>query len=314
MRDNAKLFARYMDDIIRTIKSHLIERKLKEINSLHPALKFTIEKEVDGEIAFLDMKIIRSNSLLSSTWYSKPTDTGLTMNYHALAPKKYKRSVVIGFVYRIYRACSNWKNFHTSLESAKKILEHNQYPPAFYNPIIKHTLDRISLKSSCENQPTVSDESKSTSDKMFFIQYRGKLTEHYEQSLKKCNAPVKMIMTLTKLKTVLPSLKPSVDKAFKSGVVYQILCPHCNMCYVGQTSRHLQTRFKEHLRPGSPVFQHLRKCKASTDFKQLVKILSAGSKSYDHLLTMEALYIDEVKPSLNTKDEYRSRTLSIKIK
>ena len=84
------------------------------------------------------MMIINNNGHLTSTWYNKPTDTGLIINFHALAPKKYKWSVVSGFVYRIHRACSNWEHFHTSLEKAKRILERNQYPPDFYEPIIEN--------------------------------------------------------------------------------------------------------------------------------------------------------------------------------
>ena len=91
-----------MDDILREIKRREAEAKLKEINSLHKNLKFTVEMEQqdqssvsEAKLPYLDMKIIHdlNTGRLSSTWYSKPTDTGLIMNYHALAPKKYKRSV-----------------------------------------------------------------------------------------------------------------------------------------------------------------------------------------------------------------------------
>ena len=85
---DAKIFARYMDDIIMNIKRSRIEMKLKQINNLHPNLKFTCEREVDGKIPFLDMLIINYQGNLSSTWYNKPTDTGLIMNCHALATKK----------------------------------------------------------------------------------------------------------------------------------------------------------------------------------------------------------------------------------
>ena len=99
IQGEATLFARYMDDIIRNINRVEIEDKLVEINNLHPNLKFTIEREENKSIPFLDMKILHEdNGKLSSTWYNKPTDTGLIMNYHALAPKKYKRSVLSGFV------------------------------------------------------------------------------------------------------------------------------------------------------------------------------------------------------------------------
>ena len=143
IKDNAQLYSRYMDDILRNIKSNQIESKLDEINNVHPNLKFTVEQENNNSIPFLDMKITRSHGKLSSTWYSKSTDTGLTMNFHALAPIKYKKSVVSGMVYRIFHACSTWENFHHSLVKAKTILENNQYPSSFYERIIEKTINKI---------------------------------------------------------------------------------------------------------------------------------------------------------------------------
>ena len=134
IQGDAKLYYRYMDDTIRSIKRHEIDSILHAINELHPMLQFTIEREIDGRLAFLDMLIIRLNQKLSSTWYNKPTDNGLVMNYLALSPKKYKRSVVSGFIHRIFRVFSTWENFHASLSKAKRILERNQYPPQFYEP------------------------------------------------------------------------------------------------------------------------------------------------------------------------------------
>ena len=98
---------------------------------------------------------------------------------------------------------------------------------------------------------------------------------------------------------------------YKSGVVYKINCPRCSSCYVGQTSRHLQTRVKEHLTNG-PVKQHLSEC-GTKSTEEDITILGATSKGEITLLTLEALWIKEVKPELNTKDEYRSRTLTIKL-
>jgi len=96
--------------------------------------------------------------------------------------------------------------------------------------------------------------------KLIFLQYRGKVTEKFEYSLKTMKLPIKVILTLRKLKTVLPSLKPSVDKSFKSGIVYQITFPRCNSRYVGQSVRHLLTRIKEHSRTSTPVGSHFQSC------------------------------------------------------
>ena len=148
----------------------------------------------------------------------------------------------------------------------------------------------------------------------FVVEYRGNVTDNFIKQLKKCDAPVQPIVTLRKLKTILPSLKPAVKKELRSGVIYQISCPGCNACYVGQTSRHLITRFKEHRgkKDGSVKTHFWNCCRKVAGFKN-VKILDSTIKSISHLETLEALYIREIKPVLNTKDEFRNRQLLIKI-
>ena len=125
-------------------------------------------------------------------------------------------------------------------------------------------------------------------------------------------APCKVIITLRKLRTVLPSLKSPIKKALKSGVVYEICCSRCYSRYVGQSSRHLTTRLKEHSRVSAPVGSHFLQCGVKLSLnKNVVKILTT-STSQKQLLILEALFINDTKPSLNTKDEYKSHTPVIK--
>ena len=85
IKRDAKVFSRYMDDTIRDTKRDRKQTKLAELNNLHPSLKFTMEEEDDsGELAMLDVKVINDHGQLHSTWYNKPTDTGLIMNYHCM--------------------------------------------------------------------------------------------------------------------------------------------------------------------------------------------------------------------------------------
>ena len=127
LRDNAVFFSRYLDDVVREIKKNSFEDKVKSINNLHPSLKFTYEEECENRISFLDMRIIHSGNNLSSTWFQKKSHTGLTMNYYALAPTKYKKSVVSALVHRIFPACSSWQHFHEGLVKGKSMLARNQY-------------------------------------------------------------------------------------------------------------------------------------------------------------------------------------------
>ena len=119
----------------------------------------------------------------------------------------------------------------------------------------------------------------------------------------KLHAPCKVIMTLRKTKNIISSLKVPVPIVLQSNVVYQITCSQCKLSYVGQTSRHLQQRFKEHIGSSGLLKSHFHDCNISPSF-EMVKIL--GKQKFDKLLTLEALFISQIKPALNTKDEFKS--------
>ena len=59
-----------------------------------------------------------------------------------------------------------------------------------------------------------------------------------------------------------------------------------------------------------PVKYHLDGC-GVTPSEDIINIIGK-SRNLHKVLTLEALFIKEINPSLNTKDEYRSRTLTLK--
>ena len=56
---------------------------------------------------------------------------------------------------------------------------------------------------------------------------------------------------------------------------------------------------------------HFESCQINSPSNDIIKILDRSS-SLPSSLTLEALYIKQHKSKLNTKDEYRSRTLTLK--
>ena len=251
--------------------------------------------------------MIRNDKQVESTWYCKPTDTGLLMNFHALAPKRYKRGVVNGFVHRNYRACSTWVNFDSSLKRAKSLLERNQYPADFYEPIIEKVIEKlVKPNDEAEEKPEILYKVK--------IQYRGFHTDQFVKYLKESGAPVQVVLTIQKLKSCLPSLKQRVPMMLRSNLVYKFTCPRCNACYVGKTCRHLASRVSEYRTKSSePVFRHMTACgvdKSTTEDNVEVLRVVGGNNSF-HLSIMEALYIRELAPKINTRDEYRDYDLVI---
>ena len=170
--------------------------------------------------------------------------------------------------------------------------------------MIHETLTRIVQG----NQHQSNEKDETEKPFLIFLQYRGKSTESYAKDIHKSGVECRVIFTLKKLKTVMPSLKEPVEKFQKSGLVYQIKCPRCSACYVGQTGRHLQVRFKEHLSRKGPIKDHMTKCEGRIS-EENVNILGITSKGYEHLLTLEALWIREIKPFFNIQDIMKSRNL-----
>ena len=146
-----------------------------------------------------------------------------------------------------------------------------------------------------------------------FVQYRGKVTEDFARALHRAEAPCNVVFTMRKLRTILPSLKPAVDKELRGSVVYQLKCSRCNACYVGQTDRHFCTRLKEHQqRKSQPVYRHFQQCRTELKLEN-TEFLAATIKNVVFLETLEALWIEELKPSINTREEYKQRSLTIRL-
>ena len=306
---DSKLKRRYVDDVICTTKINDTNNKLAVLNSLHPNLNFTFEIEQDNKIPFLDLLISRDeNNLLHSNWYRKATDTGLLMNYHSVAPKKHKRAVITGLVHRVHSCSSSWTRFDDGLKEAKDILENNQYPPCFYNPLIEDVLDKLVSK---DTKRTPKQKSADIAPVMLCIQYRGHATDRFIHKLRKSEAPITPVLTTRKLRTCLPSLKAETPMDIRSRVVYKVTCSGCSSCYVGSTTQHLTTRIQQHRINGRPVKRHFDKCGTRVGIQQ-TEILDFTTRSDSILLSLEALYIRELQPKINTRDEYRSRELSLR--
>ena len=118
---------------------------------------------------------------------------------------------------------------------------------------------------------------------------------------------------MRKLRSVLPSLKVAVEQKLRGSVVYLLKCPHRLACYVGQTDRHFCTRLKEHQsRKKEPVYRHFEGCGMKLSLED-TEFLAATTRSVVHLMTLEALWIEELKPCINTKEEYKQRSLTIRL-
>ena len=146
---------------------------------------------------------------------------------------------------------------------------------------------------------------------LFTMQYRGNLSQLLAAKVRQTSG-AQIILTTTKLKTCLPSLKSSLARELRSKVVYGLTCSGCNSTYIGQTVRHLATRVDEHRNGDSPVGQHLLECNKEVGGTAELKSEIIDQTDNTHkLLTLEALHIWRERPRINTRDEFRRRELTL---
>ena len=208
-----------------------------------------------GGLAFLDMLLKRVDDNIHSEWYQKPSNSGIILNFYALAPSRYKRSVVRSLVYRIYNSCSTWKLFHKSIKIAVTLLEKNQYPEWFYEKVIHETLETLIRKVKPKEKLCLDE--KITGKRLVYFQYRGYQTLDLIKKLEKAQAPIVPIIVMRKMKTLLSNTKVPIDKLLSSNIIYELKCPGCIACYIGLTTRHLLTRKNEHLKKNGIMRKHL---------------------------------------------------------
>ena len=257
-----KLFERYVDDIICTVKDDP-DKLLNRVDKLHNNLEFTIERLNDNrELAFLDMTVhVDINRKITCKWYQKHPDTDTTPNFRSCAPFQHKKMIIEGTVHRLLRCTSDWKYFDKALKINEIIWKKNQYPESWSSKVVNKILEKIITQPPKPPAPKTLKQPRveKVDEPMFFLQYRGNLSRRLRKKIRK-EAEINVIYTTRKLKTCLPTVKSAFDKSLKSHVVYENTCSGCNSTYVGQTYRHITTRIIEHQKADSPVGQHVSEC------------------------------------------------------
>ena len=272
------------------------------INSQHPSIKFTCEKEVDGKLPFLDVLLTLSESLKFETRvYHKKTYTGLLTNYFSFTPSSYKIGLIRSLIDRIYKINNSWHGFHLDCKEFKHTMQKNSFPKTIVEKVMKQYLD------SKFEPPT---NTTNITPRYYKLPFIGRYSSVTQQRLNKIvnkyckeGVSIKLVFTPFKIGSLF-SLKCAVPYDLKSYVVYKFSCAGCNACYIGETTRHIATRIHEHLNTDktSQVYKHLHShssidCKSKCN-SDCFTLLDSASTRYQ-LKIKESMHIEWEKPSLN---------------
>lgn len=218
------------------------------MNNYHTKLNFTIEKEENNSIAYLDMKIHRENNKILTNWYTKSIASGRLINYNSTQPLRQKINTATNLIIKAINL-SDTKFIPENITKIRNILTKNNYPKHLINNLISTVSNNKNLRGNIiEN----TSENTSGNTKYFSLAYIPKLTENKklreiitDEGVRLAHKPNKTINSLfTKTKT-------PIENKEQSNVVYEIQCngntdEGCTGVYVGTTKRSLGKRLDEH--------------------------------------------------------------------
>ena len=152
------LYKRYVDDIFVLFKNESdVPLFFDYINNKHRNIKFTIEKENQGKLPFLDILIEKTDNRLETSVYRKPTFSGLGINFLSACSFKYKINSILTLIHRAYNLSSSYLKFHEEVKFLRQFFFNNGFNINLFYKILKQFLDNKLMNKSSQYGPKKKD-------------------------------------------------------------------------------------------------------------------------------------------------------------
>lgn len=296
-----RVWRRYVDDIFASVKERYLDQTLHMLNSRHDSIKFTVEKEVDGKLPFLDLMITRKeDDTLKFGIYRKPTSTDRYITSDSNHFGAQKQAAFHSMAHRLYNVPMEEGEFSEEKTRIFKAAEVNGYRKEFASKILRKHKRKKTLQNITTLQPE-GDEVKRIS-----LPFYPKLTNPIKNTLKRQGLHIVHKSDNT-LRDLLCNLKDKVPPDEQSGI-YQIPCQDCPAVYIGQTRRKVKVRLKEHKnavdnkKPNeSAVAAHTMDLDHQIDWNS-AKLIKPVRKPL-HLNAWESMHINNSQQPLMNEDD-----------
>ncbi|KAL9952730.1 hypothetical protein ACROYT_G040023 [Oculina patagonica] len=229
-----KWWFRYVDDSHVCLKKEFVDEFHSHLNSINQHIKFTIEVETEGSIAFLDTKTTRQvDGSIAVSVYRKATHTDRYLDFNSYHHTQHKHSVVRTLMDRAKNIPSTEEEVSSESNRVLNALAANNYPINFIRNGRQSNAEQKSGANVVEQRGLV------------VLPYAKGFSERISRVLKGFNVKVAH-KPIRSIANILKKPKDKISEESSKGVVYKIKCKDCACVYIGQTSRALKTRIKEH--------------------------------------------------------------------
>ena len=265
-------YYRYVDDCFVLFNNKTeCDSMFAAFNLLHPSINFTLEAEVKNKLAFLDVQLERKNDKFITSIFRKKTFTGQYVHFHSFCTVKRKINLIKTLCNRAVKICSP-VCLDEEFKNILKILKDNSYP----EELIKKIIQQHKNATIKEPQPPPDAAIKHVLLKLPFIgdEQASRTRSTINKQVRECYTSLEARVIFTSKPNFTPATKDPITKFNKSMVVYHFKC-HCGDDYVGQTSRRLGERVKEHV----PLCVKEFIANPTYDFKDNIQLLRASKKT-----------------------------------
>ncbi|XP_064469880.1 uncharacterized protein LOC135384612 [Ornithodoros turicata] len=239
--NHPKVFLRNVDDCFCILKKSDVDAFLTHVNSVEPSTQFTVERETDNRLPFLDVLVTRHENNLEFTVYRKLTHTGRHLPSDFNHPSCHKAAVVSFLL--------SWARNICSTEGGRKKEERVVMAGLLRNGYKQNFIQRIS-RCKPDDRPRAADTTVHRVKRISIPYVRG-ISEALVRVLAKEGIRVahKPVSTLGHL---IPRQTDCRPKEKAQGLIYKIPCSQCLASYIGETKNFTQ-RLQQHKKRRSQV-------------------------------------------------------------
>ena len=225
---------RYVDDVISAVSGNEAERLLSHLNSVEPSIQFTLEREKDRHLPFLDLNVSRGvQGNLETSVYRKPTHTDKYLAFDSHHPICHKKSVAKTLLRRADCLPSSLDSKAEERKYVSNVLKANGYTKTFLRNC-KNQVQLVALLMKGNQRMVL----------LLFLTFR---------VLRNPSRELWIATTLKLLKNPPQTLgrifakpKDPVTKNNKPTLLILFPCNDYDHDYIGQTKRQFGTLLKEH--------------------------------------------------------------------
>ena len=311
-RDNIKIWKRSRDDIyiLWNGGEEALDCFFWRVNYIDPRIQFTIERENNRVLPFLDMSLKRYPNKIETKIYRKETHTQKYIHWKSNHSKNCKLGILKGLIHRAHLLCDRKEDLLEEIQLLKDVFIANGYPKKLVEKTVNQSwktelekeIKRTAEEVRRTEQPVTHPDEEETSEyyDCLYAPYIQGFSEKLQKDLKSLNVGVAFKTTKT-LFCMVCKLRPKREVDDQKNVVYHIPCNSCMSCYIGETGNKFSARKYQHeydiktQKKKNGIGDHMRSKKHKINWTN--RTFFAVEKDWKLRRIKESIFLNSLNPS-----------------